>query len=116
MAHFEAQSISQKAISLVPSMVLLCQMLKLLHSAGLETEADAAVGAFVRFIQEAPPLHKAPPGEEQAPLPKTTSQSVTAPEMTLQAGLDQLALLRLQISQMPMHSSSSAVTQDTSLE
>lgn len=70
------------------------------------------MGAFVRLIQEAPDLRRGAQGDDSSAKPsegpKKRSQ---AAEMSLQAGLDQLAMLRMQISQMTVQSPS-VVTQD----
>lgn len=77
--------------------------------AGLETGGDAEVGAFVRLIQEAPELRKMPLLDESAHPLQGGLKTGASSEMSLQAGLDQLALLRLQISQMPSQSGISAM-------
>lgn len=65
---------------------------------GLETEADVAVGAFVRLIQDAPSLHQGLASQHEGASKRPSSAS-SAGEMSLQAGLDQLARLRLQLTQ-----------------
>ncbi len=83
--------------------------------AGLETEADAAVGAFVRLMQEAPDLRRGAQGYDSSSQPSEGGQnSSLAPEMSLQAGLDQLAALRMQISQMTVPPASAVTDKSTS--
>ena len=67
----------------------------------MEAEPDAAVGAFVRLIQEAPPLHRSDHSRSAGgPAGRLSSAAAQATEMSLQAGLDQLSRIRMQLSTM----------------
>ena len=58
------------------------------------------MGAFVRLLQEAPDLRRGL-GTDSSPKPsERPNKPSQSPEMSLQAGLDQLAMLRMQISQL----------------
>ena len=59
------------------------------------------MGAFVRLIQEAPPLHRSDHSRSTGGAAgKLSSATAQAPEMSLQAGLDQLSCIRMQLSSM----------------
>ena len=73
-------------------------------------ESDAAVGAFVQLIQDAPPLQRSimpanqpgpqePSQEKQDELTGSLASPMALQEMTVQEGLDQLAKLRLHLNQ-----------------
>ena len=61
------------------------------------SDPDAAVGAFVRLLQEAPPLScfgAGGGGSREGAAPAPALDAGAAPRLTLQAGLRQLELLR----------------------
>ena len=73
--------------------------------ADLSNESDAAVGAFVQLIQDAPPLQRSVMPQQSAALSNQFDEQTLSPEesntmqfnsqeMTVQAGLDQLAKFR----------------------
>ena len=57
------------------------------------------MGAFVRLIQEAPPLHRSA-HSRSAGGAAGRLLTAQASEMSLQAGLDQLSRIRMQLSSM----------------